>query len=104
MLCAGKSRIPITMYLLEALVLTALTFGFQCNRVAEGRKWWGAAIGWWLGFVGLLRPGEVLGLRWRDIVFPSGASDPGVVLVIRVPKTRRVWRTQFVLVEDVKNV
>ena len=44
----------------------------------------------------------MLALRVADIVFPQGGGeyDLGAVVVIRAPKTRSVWRTQFVLVED----
>ena len=64
------------------------------------RRWFGAALGWWLAFDPLLRPAEVLRLRHCDLAFPNSelhGPDPNLVVVIRNPKTRRVWKTQFVL-------
>ena len=61
-------------------------------------------IGSWLSFTALLRPGEVYKLRYEDVTLPmeatAGVDSPGMVIVIRRPKTRRVYRTQFVLVKD----
>ncbi|CAE7383354.1 unnamed protein product, partial [Symbiodinium microadriaticum] len=52
----------------------------------------------------LLRPGEAHNLHVEDILLPdSGVTsqgDEGLVITIRRPKTRRVWRAQFVLVKD----
>ena len=103
MLKGGRSRIPLTRYLLQGLVVVAFGFAATCLEMAERERWWSAGLAWWLGFDALMRPGEVLALRVADLVFPQGGGecDPGVVVVIRAPKTRRVWRAQFVLVEDV---
>ena len=81
---------------LEALVLAAFSKGYN-SRGATRERWWAAALGFWLGFECLLRPGEVLGLRVRYVVVPEdmlAGPDAGVVLVIQTPKTRRVWRRQ----------
>ena len=68
------------------------------------RRWLASAIGWWLGFVCLLRPGELLNLTCGDISLPEGdqneAESLGAVVVVRQPKTRRVWREQFVTCKD----
>ena len=92
----SRPRTPITRHLLEALVLAAFSKGYN-SRGATRERWWAAALGFWLGFECLLRPGEVLGLRVRDVVVPEdmlAGPDAGVVLVIQTPKTRRVWRRQ----------
>ena len=61
-------------------------------------------LGAWLGFEALLRPGEVCNLTAGDFTLPqagwSSEAEVGVVVAIRRPKTRRVWRTQFALVKD----
>ena len=76
-----------------------------CGEVgALRRRWWTAALAFWLGFVCLLRPGELLGLKRGDVSLPEssgGESDGlGAVIIIRQPKTRRVWREQFVICTD----
>ena len=95
----SRPRTPITRHLLEALVLAAFSKGYN-SRGATRERWWAAALGFWLGFECLLRPGEVLGLKVRDVVVPEdmlAGPDAGVVLVLQTPKTRRVWRKQFVI-------
>ena len=68
------------------------------------RRWIGCALDWWLGFVCLLRPGEILNLRCQDVSLPEGQGveieELGAVVVIRQPKTRRVWKEQFVTCKD----
>ena len=95
----SRPRTPITRHLLEALVLAALSKGYLEHGSAR-QRWWSAALGFWLGFECLLRPGEVLGLRVCDVVVPEetlAGPDAGIVLVLQTPKTRRVWRKQFVI-------
>ena len=97
-----RSRIPMTAFCLEGVVLACLLEGWR----EEGRlrkQMWSCGLALWLGFVCLLRPSEVLKLRVGDLSFPHAAdpsSDPGVVVVVRSPKTRRVWHRQFVLSHD----
>ena len=61
-------------------------------------------VGSWLCFEALLRPGELLALKREDITLPAdegeGEDSPGMVIVVRHPKTRRVYRTQFILVKQ----
>ena len=98
-----KSRIPLTRFRLECMVVAA----FARARAEVGwlrRRWLACAIGCWLGFVCLLRPSELLNLRCCDVSLPEGnggdAEELGAVLVIRKPKTRRIWREQFVTCKD----
>ena len=94
-----RPRVPITRYLLEALVVAGFSRGAGDIGLRR-RRWFGAALGWWLAFDALLRPAEVLRLRHCDLAFPNSelhGPDPNLVVVIRNPKTRRVWKTQFVL-------
>ncbi|CAE7196758.1 unnamed protein product [Symbiodinium sp. CCMP2592] len=96
-------RIPMSKYIMQAVLVTFLATGFR----EEGRareQWWSAFIGTWLSFEGLLRPGEMDKLFVGDITFPEGdwpaSEQVGMVLCLRTPKTKRVWRTQFVLLKD----
>ena len=103
-LLPSKTRVPITEFRVECAVIWAMA----CGVAAEGlqrREWIACAIGWWLCFSCLLRPGEVLNLRRGDINLPEGDGDAEgsplvAVVIIRKPKTRRIWREQFVLCND----
>ena len=98
-----RSRVPMSKYILQAVLLVCLARGFY-NQGRERLRWWSSMLGCWLAFEALLRPGEVCALRVMDFTFPDPGlpSDAkvGLVIAIRKPKTRRVWRTQFVLVKD----
>ena len=98
-----RSRVPMSKYILQALLLVCLARGYrETGRLRE--LWWGTMIGCWLSFEALLRPGETCNLLVGDFCFPEPGwaeeADVGLVIAIRKPKTRRVWRTQFVLIKD----
>lgn len=95
----SRPRVPVTRWILEAMVLVGLMEGAECRGAAR-KEWWSAALGWWLAFEGLLRPVEVLRLQRKHLVFPEDAltgPDPNLVVVIEEPKTKRVWNKQFVV-------
>lgn len=100
-----RSRVPITAFCLEGIVLWCFKAGWEVQGWIR-RQWWSCGLALWLGFTGLLRPLEVLNLRVGDLSFSSNvagaATDPGLVLVIRNPKTRRIWHRQFVLCNDTR--
>jgi len=98
----SRSRTPITFYILEALLLMFLHKGAEAEG-QERAEWFSCLVGAWLAFVALLRPGEVMGLKIGDLLFPEDEElSEGVVLVLTInkPKTRRIWPRQFVLVKD----
>ena len=68
------------------------------------RAWWGCGLALWLRFEALLRPGELCRLFRKDLSFPdavaTGQIEAGLVALVRRPKTRRVWREQFILVKS----
>ena len=101
-LAPSRSRLPITFYTLQSFLLVCLAKGYQVQGRAR-YLWWSVMVGSWLSFAALLRPGEVYNLRFEDVTLPvegaEGLDSPGMVIVIRRPKTRRVFKTQFVLVE-----
>ena len=100
-----RSRVPITAYCLDGVILWCLRAGWYDAGWAR-RQWWSCALALWLGFVCLLRPSEVLNLKVGDLSFSSSMAgslqDPGMVVVVRTPKTRRIWHRQFVLCNDVR--
>ena len=100
-----RSRIPITAQVLYGLFVFGLREGWREDGFLRAQIW-GCVLALWLGFACLLRPGEILQLRVRDVSFSTASSstlfDPGMVLVVRTPKTRRVCHKQFVLCSDVR--
>ena len=98
-----RSRVPISRYALEGLLLTCLLKGKQSFGWLR-RTWWATMLSSWLSFYGMLRPGEALRLQVRDLVFPDcialGEPGLGLVVLIRSPKTRRIWASQSVLVKE----
>ena len=93
----------ITWYRLECMLVVGLSQAWA-SRGFLRRRWISAVLGWWLGFACLLRLGELLNLRVGDISLPEGTTQEeeslGAVVIIRQPKTRRVWRQQFVVSRD----
>ena len=98
-----KSRVPMTCECLEGLVLLCFRKGWR-EQGWQRKLWWSCGLALWMGFTCLLRPGEVLNLKVGDLSFPSGwgsnSLDPHTVVVVRSPKTRRIWHRQFVLCSD----
>ena len=98
-----RSRVPVTRYTLQAMILVCLSEGFK--EVGRNRQgWWACGLALWLGFEALMRPGEVCRLLVKDLSFPDalaiGDVNAGLVILVRRPKTRRVWREQFILVKN----
>ena len=102
-LTPSRSRMPMTFYTLQAFLVVCLAKGNQAKGRERYLLWWSVMLGSWLAFTALLRPGEIYKLRVEDITLPvegaEGVDSPGMVVVIRRPKTRRVYKTQFVLVK-----
>ena len=69
-----------------------------------GERFLAAMLASWICFEALLRPGEADNLLVGDVCLPDPGlpSDEavGLVLSIRTPKTRRVWRNQCVIVKN----
>lgn len=99
-----KTRVPITRYLLECVLVMMLNNSAQ-EQGSERKIWIRCALATWLSFSCLLRPGEALNLRVGDLTFPDistfNMETADLVVVIKHPKTRRVWKNQFVLCDDV---
>ncbi len=99
-----RTRVPITRYLLESLLVMMLINSAQ-EQGSERKIWIRCALATWLSFSCLLRPGEALNLRVGDLTFPDistfSMETADLVVVIKHPKTRRVWKNQFVLCDDV---
>ena len=98
-----QSRVPVTYTVLTALLVVLMSRSVR--ESGRGREQWLCSmLASWLCFEALLRPGEAHELRVEDILLPDVSvglqGDEGMVISIRRPKTRRVWRSQFVLVKD----
>ena len=95
-----RPRVPVTWRITQALILTALARGSEESGLAR-EVWWAAGLAFWLAFECLLRPGEALKLLVQDLIFPEeGDEEQALVVIIRDPKTKRIWQTQFVLCKD----
>ena len=85
-------RIPCPEIIAKAIFCVALTKAFVvCPE--EAHYWLPFGILVWTGWFGLLRPGEIIKLRCRDVVLPSVIhsvlGETGAVLGIENPKNRR---------------
>ena len=98
-----KSRVPISKYVLECLLVTLMARALgELGRDRE--RYLAAMLCSWVCFEALLRPGEAANLLVGDVCLPDPGlpSDEavGLVLSLRSPKTRRVWRNQCVIVKS----
>ena len=98
-----RSRVPITRSILTALLVTLAARSVR-ETGRERELWMAAMLASWLPFEALLRPGEAHNLLVQDVLLPDAhllsGDDEGLVLSLKSPKTRRVWRAQFVLVRN----
>ena len=85
--------------LLEALLKAALAVAF-----AWGWPRFAAAL--LLGFHGLLRPGEILGLRRRDLILPRDLLSTTRIAYVRIlySKTQRLIQRQHAKISDALSV
>ena len=73
-----KNRPAMPESVLEAVVGTAAGLGLSSGG-DEGILWWGAAMVWWVGYEGLMRPGEYAKLTRGKIALPNDLLDKGVL-------------------------
>ena len=94
------SRVPLTADLLHAMFSTALAMAFENSR--EACLWMAFGILLRVGFVGLLRPKELVNCRACDVRLPRTRWEPkSVVLRLVEPKNKAsLGRYQFVLIKD----
>ena len=88
----ASNRVPTPAPMLLAMVALALTWG-----------WLDIAVGLYLSFVAMLRPGELLRLVTEDILVPSLLLSRRGVAYVRIshPKMRRLAaRREHVRIED----
>jgi hypothetical protein len=86
-----RTRRPMPRAVLRAVVIVCLAQGFALGG-ALGLAYVSAAVLFWVGFETLLRPGEMLNLRRRDVILPRdvGTSrDRHAVIIVRSPKNQR---------------
>ena len=82
---------PMPVQVVRALAVTAMVW-----------KWHHVAVSLVLGFFGLLRPSELIGLRRRDLMLPSDHfSTEALYLRVGQPKTRhRAAASQHVRIDE----
>ncbi len=86
-----RMRIPCPETIAHAIFVTSLLNGFWLEP-ERSHLWIPFGILCWVSFVGLLRPGEAVGLRGRDVVLPSflhTALVDAAIVSIDNPKNRR---------------
>ena len=101
------TRVPMPLAVIEAFLVTGISLALASHTKKERDLWWGCAISSYLGFRGLLRPGELIKLRRVHVTTPSDAdATPNspewvLILVVEKPKNRRYFgNKQFVIVDD----
>eukprot|EP00973_Karenia_brevis_P012371 1680267-Karenia_brevis.AAC.1 len=97
-------RIPLPFILLQAMFIMCLELGFKGG--ANKGHFFCMAVLIRIGFFGMMRPGELVGLRGSDVtIVDQGVSCPTAVLIIRRPKTKDTFgRTQFSTVTDICSI
>ena len=99
---AWRSVVPATMQPRAVPLIPGLSY-VRMFSLATAWDWRDAGILVLLGFLGILRPGEMLRLRPADILPPSVLLLPTLTayVSIRDPKQKRTTaRREHVLVED----
>lgn len=92
-------RAPLPLALLMAIVCKALLLSEQCNSEKEAQLWRALSTLLLVGFFGLLRPGELFGLKAQDAVAPNSltmGSSFAVVRVARPKNSRQMGVQQYV--------
>ena len=96
-------RRPMPHSVLQCMFATACLYGLAWEP-GHAQQWLSFAIALRVGFFGLLRPSELLGLLSGCVALPSGLllhASQQVVITITRPKTRATaGRMQFCLIHD----
>lgn len=92
-------RPPVPVALLMAIVCRAMLRSEKCDHGREAVRWRAFGTLVLLGFYGLLRPGELLGLKASDAVPPNSWSlgnDFAVIRLERPKNSRQMGVQQYV--------
>ena len=94
-----KNRLPVSLLVVKAV------FGYLLNSALEDRnkahRFITAAILFRVGFMGLLRPGEMYALRAQDVRIVVAEGSKVAVLAIVNPKNKMfMGRAQFICIRD----
>ena len=96
-----KPRIPIAVEAIKYLFLYGLNLWITEPKESVGLSSFLVGLLMWLGFEGLLRPGEIFGLRMSDVRVLTAANHMMIIIAMRKPKTRsHMGRIQFALVRN----
>ena len=95
----SNHRVPLPHLLLSGMFLVCVLKGLEAAK--DSLRWFTAWVLFRLGFSGLLRPGELIALRFRDILFDSSQSQQIAIVRIGQPKNRNsMGFGQFVTIRD----
>ena len=98
----GQNRRPLPRRVWEALVVTCLALAAS-SAGRERALWLGCSLALRVGFLALLRPGELLALRAGLVALPQDLLEDRweAVITIVAPKNQKFMGVrQFVLVDD----
>ena len=99
-----RPRVLFPRVVVEVMFLTGVNLGMEASSGVQSRRWVSTGALLLLGFFALLRPGEFIRLRVRDLAFGTDPSGNNTMIVaIAAPKTRKVvgaGRNQAVLVNE----
>ena len=68
--------------------------------ICFARDLWQLGVALLLGFVGLLRPAELLKLRVQDVVMPHRAAEPALLILLETKSGQRQNREEKAIVGD----
>jgi hypothetical protein len=98
-------RLPLPRAPWKAVVTLAYVVSLQMEGAAS-KRYWGAGLTLWIGFLGLFRPREMAQLTKDVILLASELGESlerWVTIVIKDPKTKRSFGwTQHVLIQDAR--
>ena len=96
-----KPRIPIAFEAVQYLFLCGLNLWSTTPRESKALCYFVVGLMMWLGFEGLLRPGELLTLRMSDVRVLSAGGRLVTIVAVRKPKTRsHMGRIQFSMIRN----
>lgn len=98
----GKLRNPVPLPVLMALLCCARVKAETSDNASSKEKWFRFSVLIGLGYFGLFRPGELLGLTKKDICLPNNVSLAMPCITVSIHKAknfRQLGHEQFTSVQ-----